>query len=427
MVFGWGKKKEEKRTQHEPSDQIKEISLSDVPSVLLEEKKSRQSQAILGATPRFETIRAEIGAISAIVTHLEGDDLNLDDVDTRLRVIVSRGKSEVVAVISKETKVQISKIESYESMARQTESVSHTLRKIGDVLGKNSRIIHIFAKKYANDLKMHLETITANHAEILKMIKGVDEFESTESVIKDKIQKHTALADDISKNTSRLSRSQELLQKHVQRIGELEKEIGTLRASAGHAQFLQLRQDLTRLLELESEFNKEIDDEFSKISRPLGKYVYVTSLDKPLKSLLEDLIQSPSRMLTKENKIPIVTVLESCMKGVISGTVSIKGNEKTVDQIAGLISSIDTLVERKMSHSAKIDQVREKMALFDLAGLEGLERQLELAKTDKETTESKIKTLQSDLEQQKKDRQYMLEHISDLMQTALGTKCVVVE
>lgn len=426
MVFGWGKKKDENKKFQEFSTPSQQISLSDVAEVLLKHKQAKQSQVLRDTKPRFETIKAELRSISAIIEHLENDDLKLDDVDTRLKVIVSRGKTEVVRIISSEAKTQISKIESYGAVIKHAEILSHTLKKIGDVLGRNTRVIHIFAKKYANDLKMHLETITANHAEILKMIKEVSEFESTESIINDKKGKYRTTIEEISKNTSRLAKAKDSVQKHVQRIAELEQKIQARQASPEYGQFLQSKQHLKQLLDEETRFDKEVDDEFSKISRPLGKYFYVTSLDKPLKSMLEQLTQNPSKALTKENKNHIVTILESCMKGVMSGTVSIKGNEKTVDHITGLISMLDTLIDRKHQHRLKIAQVKEKIGFFDSDGLADLEKELETAVADKEHTESKIKSLESDLEQQKKDSQYLLEHVADLLQTAVGTKYVVV-
>ena len=72
--------------------------------------------------------------------------------------------------------------------------------------------------------------------------------------------------------------------------------------------------DLDSREDLLLNITKEIDDEFSKISRPLGKYVYVTLLDKQLKSVLERLVERPSKVVGIESIESIKTILESCMK-----------------------------------------------------------------------------------------------------------------
>ncbi len=57
------------------------------------------------------------------------------------------------------------------------------------MLGKNSRVIHVFAKKYAQDLKDHLATISTISASILRLVNNYTKFESDESLIKEKIDK----------------------------------------------------------------------------------------------------------------------------------------------------------------------------------------------------------------------------------------------
>jgi hypothetical protein len=421
MVFGWGKKKEEKH------DEIQEqkITLSDVPGLIQKHKQTKQEEALQGAKPRFETIKKELESISSIINQLESDNLKLDDVDTRLKVIVVRGKTEVVETISKEANYMMPKIDSYEAVVKCADSISHVLKKIGDVLGKNTRIIHIFAKKYAQDLKMHLETITVNHDAIFRLIKEVDAITSAESVIKEKKEKYAVTVSEISEKTSHVAKSKDLLQTLMAQAEELNNQIKAKTASQEYVQFLSVQNELKSALNEEAQIDKEIDDEFSKISRPLGKYVYVTSLEKPLKVLLEQLVRSPSKVLTKDSKGPIVTVLESCMKSVISGTVSVKENEKTVSQITHLISILDTLIERKIQKQNKISKIRQNLDVFDPDVLADLEKKLEVTREDIENTKSKINSLESEVEDMKRHSSEMLGDLMRLLHRTIGTKYVV--
>lgn len=424
MVFGWGKKKE---AQEQPAPlQSKDIPLSEIPQILLKHKESRQKRIIDDTKPLFTKIKADLDAISAIVDHLKNDDLNLDDVDTRLRVIVVRGKKDVVETISKEASVELPPVDSYESLVRCADVTSHILKRVGDVLGKNTRIIHLFAKKYAQDLKEHLEEITSNHFTISNMMQKLVHFESTESSIKEKIQEILTIERDVAEKAILAAKSKDLLAKHAGTIEATTQALSETKSSQEYAQFLQCRKDLGRLEELGRSLDKEVDDEFSKISRPLGKYVYVTSLDKPHKLILEKLIQSPSEALETESRESITTVLESCMKGVISGTVSVKENEKSVDQITHIISVLGEMMEKKSQHASKIKQAQQALTTFDPARITDLEKQLEGAKTDKENAESKIRILESEMEQQKKQKEHLLEKITMLLENAVGAKYSVV-
>jgi chromosome segregation ATPase len=421
MVFGWGKKKEEK---HDEAQEQK-ISLLDVPGLIQKHKQTKQEEVLQSAKPRFETIKKELESVLSIIDHLESDNLKLDDVDTRLKVIVVRGKTEVVETISKEANYVMPKINSYEAVVKCADSVSHILKKIGDVLGKNTRIIHIFAKKYAQDLKMHLETITVNHDAIFRLIKEVDAITSAESEIKEKKEKYTVTVNEISEKMSHVEKSKNFLQALMTQAEELDTKIKSKTASQEYAQFLKVQNELKSALNEEVQIDKEIDDEFSKISRPLGKYVYVTSLEKPLKVLLEQLVQNPSKVLTKDSKGPIVTVLESCMKGVISGTVSVKENEKTVSQITHLISILDTLIERKMQKQNKISEIRQSLDIFNPDVLADLEKKLEVTREDIENTKSKINSLESEVEDMKRHSLELLGDLMRLLHRTVGTKYVV--
>lgn len=424
MVFGWGKKKE---AQEQPAPlQGKEITLSEIPQILLKHKESRQKKIIDETRPLFSKIKADLDAIGTIVDHLKNDDLNLDDVDTRLRVIVVRGKKDVVETISKEANEALPKVDSYESLVKCADATSHILKRIGDVLGKNTRIIHLFAKKYAQDLKEHLEEITSNHFTISNMMQKLVHFESTESSIKEKIQDLLTIEQDVAEKAALVAKSKELLAKHADTIATTTRMLSETKSSQEYAQFLQSKQELERLLEVGKNLDKEVDDEFSKISRPLGKYVYVTSLDKPHKLILEKLIQSPSETLGTESRESITTVLESCMKGVISGTVSVKENEKSVDQITRIISLLGEMMAKKSQHASKIIQAQQALTVFDPVRIVDLEKQLEGAKTDKENAESKIRILESEIEQQKKQKEHLLEKITMLLENAVGTKYSVV-
>mgnify|MGYP003310093721 CR=1 FL=1 len=82
----------------------------------------------------------------------------------------------------------------------------------------------------------------------------------------------------------------------------------------------------SELVSFDSEENKirhHIDDEFTKISRPLGKFVHISSHDKELKDLTATLASSPYDVLDNANLPGIKNILDSIVTGIDSGSVSV--------------------------------------------------------------------------------------------------------
>lgn len=425
MVFGWGKKKEEKVEPHEEESHPQTITLSQIESLLQQKKQLRQEVVLHQIAPLFTKIQNELSSLSKIITQLKSDDLKIDDIDKRLQVVVVRSKSEIIETISRESEKKIPQVSSYDDVVYASEMSARILKKIGDVLGKNSRIIHVFAKKYTKDLKTHLEQITAYQNTISKQIEELSLFESSVSAIKNMAEQITQLYGELAEESVHLDKLKGFQKECDETITSTEQKISSLRSSPQYAEYLEYQKQIDKLLSKQDNLNKEIDDEFSKISRPLGKYVYVTSLDKPLKTVLEGLISNPSGILSQENKSSIVRVLESCMKGIVSGTVSVKETDKSVSQINQLITLLDGFITKKSDLQTQIKNLKEKLSIFDPKQFDELERQLERAKLDKEDAISKIRDLQSTFDKDTAQRQKLLDQLQKSLEELTKTKYII--
>ncbi|WP_100182248.1 hypothetical protein [Candidatus Nitrosotenuis aquarius] len=417
MVFGWGKKKQE---EQEPATSHT-LRIDELEPILASKKEELRKKITIQSKPLFSEIERELNHIYKIIDHLKNDDLKVDDIEKILRVIVVRAKTEVIDVISKESKKSLPVVSTFEDVAKTADASSHTLKKIGDVLGKHSRVIHVFAKKYAQDLKDHLALLTENHTLITKMLSDYSTLESSSGVIKDtmlKIQHSTQELMDIEHHIAQLRKSQESAQNLCE---STQKQIIDTHTSSEYAQLLELENKITQIKSQEEKLDGQIDDEFSKVSRPLGKYVYVTSLDKSLKSILERLLERPSKVITTESKESIITILESCMKGIVSGTVSVKETDKSVDHITHLMSILDNLIQQKRSIQSQIQEIEKQASAFDRKKLESLEKQLSKSKSDLADAQAKIKNLQSELEQKSSQRQKLFQDLKSSLER-LGIK-----
>ena len=183
MVFGWGKKKSEKQ-EPEMAPQKKQILLSDVPNVV-DEIRSIRTKTIIAEAKTFKNkIKPSCETILHIAIDLERDTLNVNDIDIHLKRLVERGKKEVISVIKRESIVQLPEINSYDDVKIFNVKSSKMLKKIGDALGRQSNVIHIFAKKYAGKLKSDLKIMTDGNDEITSIITNHTELVTkTENIL----------------------------------------------------------------------------------------------------------------------------------------------------------------------------------------------------------------------------------------------------
>ena len=141
----------------------------------------------------------------------------------------------------------------------------------------------------------------------------------------------------------------------------------------------------------------EIEHQFTKNSRPLNKYVYVSSLDKPQKKLLVNLIANPYNELIDSNKRDIIQILESTRKCVQSGSVSVKDTDKSLAQIDETLSFIDTFIEKIASFNISKNDIENKLSVFSSEELRQKESQLTKHQNDKLALETKIESGENEL------------------------------
>ena len=395
MVFGWGKKK----PKQEPgiSLQKKQILLSDVLNVV-NEIRSIRTKTIIVETKTFRNkINSSCKTILNIAIDLERDTLKVDDIDIHLKRLVERGKKEVISVIKRESIVKIPEINSYEDVKNFNAIAGRILKKIGDALGRQSNVIHIFAKKYATKLKGDLKVMTDGNDEVTTIITNHSELETKiEQILEtmNKIEKSKKLIID-------LGEQQKLTKKTIDdliiTIDRDENGINNIKNSSNYAEFLQINENLDSLSSEKNKIKNEIELQFTKISRPLNKYVYVTSLDKPLKKLLTNLITNPYDVLIDTNKQDVVQILESTRNGIQSGSVSVKDTQKSLSQIDETLSLLSGFIVKISNFNSSKNDIENKLLAFSNDELRQKESSLSMHHNDKSSLESKIESIEEEL------------------------------
>ena len=151
------------------------------------------------------------------------------------------------------------------------------------------------------------------------------------------------------------------------------------------------------MFSLKNKIKTEVDLQFSKISRPLNKYVYVTSMVKSQKKLLMGLIENPYEVITTSNKPDLVQILESVRKAVQTNSISVKDITKSVSQIDELLTKFDAIIEEISTFEKSKNDLESKLSIFNVEKLAHAENILARHQNEKSDTETKIKTLENEI------------------------------
>lgn len=410
MVFGFGKKK----THEQPTVPVQEektITLEDIPKMLQEIEAPRIVEVINISKTIKEEVETHKKKIRELILHLESDDLKLDDVDRNLGVIVKRGKDAIVSTIKKETSSTLTSASKYDQALALNSEISQMLKKIGDVLGQNSRIIHIFAKKYADNLKDEIAKVAKSRNQLQSSINFVENLRAGSKDISDRGQKITEYRNSISQKNDRISEIISEVETLKNNITTLEKQIHDLKSSDAHSKFLEIKHKIDSMSSEKSEVKNIIDLQFSKISRPLGRYSYISSFEKPVRKMMDDIIANPYEVISPQTKAGIIQILEAVEKSLVAGSISVKDTDKSLEQVQETISRLDEFISLKESYSSKVSALQKDLAVFDIKSLESKEHELEKARSNLASMESVKKKLEAEV----KDSDHSLsKNISEL-------------
>ena len=403
MVFGWGKKKQivEEKIGESVSPTHKNTNLENIPNIIQDVTNLRQKTLIAEVKSFQKRIESDRKTLLSIADQLRKDNLSTKDMDPHLVILVNRGKKEVISSIQNEFQVKFSEIDSFERVLDFQRNSSRRIKKVGDMLGKHSRVIHIFAKKYAKKLKDDLQTLTNNLTEVNTLISNYDSNQELLNSIKSILTDFADAKKDIAKQERRKSQLEVSAKNEKQNKINFTKLIDEMKSSSQYKEFQDIQNKLILISEEEKTIKNEIEEQFIKISRPLNKYVYVSSLDKPLKMMIESLASSPYDVLTITNKSGIDTILNSVRSGIESGSVSVKDIEKSKEAINKIQNLIPTLIKQKLEFTKKISNLSESLNIFDNNKFLKLASDLEKSNFNMSDIESKISIIQKQIESTK--------------------------
>lgn len=397
MVFGWGKKKE---VQSEEIPAEKQIPLSEVSKIVQKMLELRTNQILNDIKSIRDNTEPLISDLISIGNTLEKDNLQVDDIDKHIRIIVVRGKQQVIDMIKKDAN-HLPKINSFDDVENMHTVLNQMLKKIGDVLGRQTRVIHIFAKKYAEKLKDILQKMNANNIEIQQLLKNYNRTKSISAEITGSLQEIDNLEDDIVKKEHRITEIKNHINSLHTKITNYEDSIKKIHSSEKYLQFLELQKVLDSFSGEKNQLKNEINSQFTKISRPLSRYEHVSSMEKEQKILLSKLIEDPFGVLTPKNKDSIILILENVRKGISSGSISVKDVEKSFSYLTEIEEALAGYIAQVSDFTEKRQKIENQMSAVRSDDLTELTHNLQHTTSDKDDSESKIDIIESELNEER--------------------------
>ena len=395
MVFGWGKKKQvEEPVERKRVNQ--EIELSEVPQIINDLRKLRESQTISEIKHLRNDTAPLIDDLMKIGIVLDKDDLNIDDIDKHLAIIVVRGKKQVIDILKKDVKTLI-QVSNMDDAKKLDYFLTQLLKKVGDVLGRQTRVIHIFAKKYANQLTTNLKIMNENSDNITKLLKHFDSTQSSFDEIDEMLNKIESLKQDHVDKTKRNAEIQDNLKSLQEKNISLQKSLDEIHASENYKNYVSLQNKLNDFIKQKSKIKSEIDTQFTKISRPLGRYAYASSLDKEQTRILSTLVDNPFDALITANLDSIILILENIRKGISSGSISVKDTEKTLSQLTETEESLDGFIKKVSEYSTVFDSMEADLKNLKPQNLTSTENDISKTIDSENDARQKSKTILSEI------------------------------
>jgi len=148
-----------------------------------------------------------------------------------------------------------------------------------------------------------------------------------------------------------------------------------------------------------SKIKNVIDTQFTKISRPLSRYEYGSSLDKEQKDLLTKLIKNPFDVILPQNKDSIILILENVRKGISSGSISVKDADKSLSQITETEEALDGFVKQISEYLEKHEKMKNDLNSLNSDELVSLEHELTKNILFKEDSQLKSETFQGEIDE----------------------------
>lgn len=375
------------------------IDVANVPTLLRDVAGVRDRALVAGAASLREAMLPRLEKLASLVDELDEDDLDMEDADRRVQAVVERGKRQIISIIGQEARAVLPGIETADDAIALAEATGRMLKKTTDVLGRQKHILHTYAKKYAGRIKPILEAVEDDYEELAQLAAGREFTADMSQRILDDIDR----MDKSEKSAERLrARAAELESRLAQlrRHGEdIAGEIEGVKSSPEYGALGRLREELDAVRGRRAAARRAASDRFTKISKPLSRYEYVSAMDKEKMALLRAVIDDPFEAVASSGAGAVSEILGAAKRAVEGGSVSVKDRAKAAGMLgeeAGRLASYEEAAARMAGDE---EAIKSRIAEADTGRLDALESDRARNAAESGDTEAKVRRMRAEADE----------------------------
>jgi DNA repair exonuclease SbcCD ATPase subunit len=137
-----------------------------------------------------------------------------------------------------------------------------------------------------------------------------------------------------------------------------EDQIGRIKSTPEFEASARVRGELLALENRRTEIMSRVHDDFSSLTRPLGKYGHAAGPSKEKRDLLDSYMSETPRALSDKNDEAIQEILSDLRKYVLRGSVEIKNPEKTILNIERMMAELPRLGQEYRTLTGQMETVQ---------------------------------------------------------------------
>ncbi|AIF84481.1 hypothetical protein NTE_02431 [Candidatus Nitrososphaera evergladensis SR1] len=367
MPFGLFKKKEAEKS--EPAQIAPDtpqagtmLSIQDVQSLLDSIESARVQSLSARLAPARESAMRSLASLASIADGMEKEKLKLEELEKRFGSNIENTKKMVVSALRREASSELPQVQTLGDAKKFKERMESMIHRFGEVTGSHSKMLNYFLKKHASGMKGELGDLE----DLLKDVKAaISAFEQERAPV----TRCSNMLNTILQKTSSARAEEQAAQATQERISALEsdlaklkEELATLEGSAEFAQAKATAEKLAQAEKRQEQFNAQVAEMFSHVSKALSKYSYGVS--KETERRLRVLSEEPWTALGGEQQqgdtSSYSALLAEVYKSVASGQMQLKDSDKALQYLASIQSSLPQLQKESASISAEIAALHQE-------------------------------------------------------------------
>ena len=415
-MFGWGRKKQEAA----PEPRV--LGLDEV-GPALEQVLEDEARLLVDRTGSLrDAIDAHMSEMVRIAGQMDSDEPG-DDVDARVAAVARRGKKQVVEAIRKHAGPGAGPAGSVEEVRAFNKDTAYVLSHVGDVLGKQTRVIHMFSKKHAGRLKEILAAYSDDSkgaADLLRRYDSAEAERARAAELVDQIRGCESGAKEARARAESLSADAERLDAEAAARAE---SAGRFRESDAYKEYSRIVAEIGALEKKRRDVELRIGGITAPVSKAVSKYRYGSSLDKAPLAVAAAMLDSPLDAFVPANRADIEQILANTRKAVELGHMSVKDPAKTAASLGEAAARIDEMIGAVSDHAGERGRLEAELARADVGPMKADERAAARAREDAGLARSRGSEALAEADALEAKRPGLVEELSSAASRACGSPC----